>query len=324
MDVPAPLLRVLPELAELSFPAEPLATCATCTMAPRVPARPGEVAFTAAARCCTYHPRLANFLAGRALRRGGRGAVRVRARIAEGVGVGPLGIEPGPERAARWRSRSAESYGRDAALTCPFWLDGEALACSIHADRDAVCRTWHCKVGKGQRGQAAWSAVAELAGTLERRLAGWCAEQLAMDDPERHYVACADLLDAAPDEALGALRTEGLTRRVASVRARIAERDAPLPDVVAPRISDWVRDEDGVALASFSPYDRAVLPPWIFELLARLDGVRTWRSALDETATALGRPIPGDIVLWLWERGLVGPPVAAEGSEQPVISVLPE
>jgi hypothetical protein len=322
MEFAGPLLRVVPELAGLSFPAEPLATCATCAMAPREPARPGDIEFTAPARCCTFHPRLANFLAGRALRRGGPGAERVRARIAQGVGVGPIGIEPGAEWMARWRTRSPTSYGRDTALTCPYWVEGP-YGCSIHADRDAVCRMWHCKVAKGQRAQVAWSALGELMAKLERRLAGWCASRLTLEDPERYYVACADLVDAATDEELAALRSEGVERLLATARERTADRDAPLPDVVTPRISDWVTGEDGVALASFSPYDRTLLPPWIFELLSRLDGVRTWRQAVDHTAAALRRPIPAEIVLWLWERGLIGPPIPLEGSDEPVISVLP-
>jgi hypothetical protein len=323
MELAGPLSRVMPELASLSFPTEPLATCAECAMAPRTPARTGDLAFTAPARCCTYHPRLANFLVGRALRRGGPGAEQLRTRIALRAGVCPYGIGPGPEWTARWRARSVASYGRDEALTCPYWRAGEPLGCSIHDDRDAVCRAWHCKVAKGARGQVAWAAASDLMAKLERRLAEWCAARLTMDDPERYYVACADAVDGAADAELAALRSPGLDQRLAILRALTAERDAGLPDVVTPRVSDWVRGEDGVALASCSPYDRTLLPPWIFELLARLDGTRTWRQAAEETADALQRPIPEEIVRWLWDRGLVGPPVPAEGPDGPVLSIFP-
>lgn len=318
MDLPAPHLRVLPELAAVAFEPEPLATCAACAMAPRVPSSPGEVAFTAPARCCTYHPRLANFLAGQALRRGGPGAGRVRARMAQGAGVDRMGISPPSGR------RRAEAFGRDAELTCPYWLDGEALACGIHADRDGVCRTWHCKVARGERGQAAWNAAAHLLTRLESRLAEWCAARVPGGPSEAYYVACAEAVDAASDADLAAVRSPGLLALLRNLRERVAARDAPLPDVVQPRVLDWVVRDDGVAMASFSPYDRALLPPWIFELLARLDGTRPWREAVAEAARALGRPVPEGLVAFLWDRGLVGPPVPLEGSDEPVVAFLPE
>lgn len=329
MELPEPLLRIAPELARASFPSEPYATCSQCAMV----ARPGverpahERAFTATARCCTYHPRLANFLVGRALRRGGIGADRIRARIDRREGVDPHGIAPGPRWERAWRARAAEAFGSDDRFTCPYWVAGGDLGCSIHPDRDAVCRTWHCRVAGGQRGQAAWGAVNVVLSRLELRLARFCVEQLPAPAPRpgearidtdgivAYYVACAERADRLTDADLAWLRSERIATLAGKVAVAIAARDVPLPDVLQPRIRDWVRVPDGVILTSFSPYDPILAPPWIFELLSRLDGVRTWAVAVAETASAIGAEVPDGLIARLWDRGLVGPAEIGEPSE---------
>ncbi|MCB9688756.1 MAG: hypothetical protein H6735_27195 [Alphaproteobacteria bacterium] len=331
MQVPDPLLRVLPELADLPFGAEPLASCASCAMAPR-PSDPDAV-FVSPTRCCTYHPRLASFLAGRALRRGGVGAERIRQRLRNPDGVSELGIVPPTGTRERWAGRTAQVFGRDPSFACPYWVEGP-LGCSIHEDRDAVCRTWHCKVVTGQRGQVAWTAANVLVASLERRLARWCAERapadvrgvewLPGDVAERWFVDAARLVDEASDEELRALRTSRVEALVEAAARRAAERDRPLPDVVVPTLASWERRPEGFSVTSFSPFDRVLLPPWIFELLSRLDGERTWRDAVDQASDALGHPIAHDLVWMLWSRGLVGVPVENEGSDIPVLSVLPD
>lgn len=313
MDLPAPFLAVLPELAGLAFPDEPLASCARCAMAPRAHPEPGAVAFTAPARCCTYQPTLPSWLAGRALRRGGPGAERVRARIDAGDGAHPVGLRPDPALAARWRSRPADAYGRDPTLTCPYWREGEALACAVHPDRNAVCRTWHCRLGAGARAQAAWGALNVVLVELERALADLCERALpppADGAPGEAwaawYVACADRVDALGPDDREALRTPRLLGLLDRLRQRVAERDAPMPERPVPQVRDWVVGPDGVWLSSFSPFDRWRGPPWIFELLSRLDG-RPWRDAVRDTSAAIGAPVPDDLVWTLWQRGLIGP-----------------
>ena len=169
-----PLERLVPALTALRFPDEPLATCARCAMAARVHGPPEGIAFTAPARCCTYHPTLPNWLAGRALQRGDLGAERIRTRLGDSDGVEPLCIAPGSARADAWRHRPDDAFGRDAALTCPFWAEGD-LGCSIHRDRNAVGRTWFCRVERGARGHAAWMQLKTLRTDLEHRLSRYAA-----------------------------------------------------------------------------------------------------------------------------------------------------
>jgi len=328
MDVPEPLLRVVPEFAGFRMGDEPLATCSRCAMAP-LPGAPEalrrERLFSAPARCCTYHPRMANFLVGRALRRGGVGAAKVAERLRDPDGVSALGVDADRVRGERFRSRGDDDFGRDTRLTCPYWVEGP-LGCSVHADRESVCRTWFCKVVNGQRGQEAWAPTNVLVRHVELLLAEYCRDLLPWDpaDPEGFYVAAADLVDATPDEVLAGLRTARTEVFVGNVTAAVTRRDAPLPDVLVGRLRDWEQLPSGEwRVTSFSPFDPTLAPPWLFELLARFDGARTWREAADLAAVEAGVHVPADAVEWLWHRGLVGPVEDLVGPDAPVVTMLP-
>ncbi len=321
-----PLERLVPGLGALSFPDEGLATCAQCAMGARPLAREGAVTFTAAARCCTYHPTLPNWLVGRALRRGGEGAERVRARLDDPDGRDAMALGPGAARATAWRQRSDTAFGRDEALTCPLWAPGP-LGCTIHADRNAVCRTWFCKVERGARGTAAWMALKTLRTDAEHRLAERCVTDGSpptSDAPPREWDAwyrwCADHVDALPDAALAGARLDTLRGRVHAATSR---RDAPMPAILTPVVHDWVTLPDSVLLSSWSPYDRVEAPRWIFTLLSKLDGQRTWREAADLAATELDQAIPDGWVWHLWSRGLLEAPTDPDAPEHPIIDVLP-
>jgi hypothetical protein len=314
LQLPDPHLRILPELADQTFPDEPLASCASCAMT--VPNQP--VVFTAAARCCTYHPRLPNFLAGRALRRADIGSQRVRARMEQGEGVTAMGIQPTSAWLERWGNRTPTSFGRDEALTCPYWVAGGALGCSIHPDRESVCRTWHCKLSHGARSQAVWEALhSTLAGT-EETIAQFCLDHVPSPPPpgasaQQHadfYVACAARVDALTEADLAVLRTPSLVERAELVRRRSRERDLPMPEVLEPRVREILREEGRLRLASWSPFDVVEVPPWIFELLSRLDGQRPWKEAV-ASARAAGFPATDALVERLWARGLLGTPTSS-------------
>lgn len=330
MELPAPFLRLVPELGAAAFPEEPHATCASCAMAPRPGVREGEPVFAAPARCCTYHPRLVNFLAGRALRRGGIGAERVAARIRQRDGVRARGIDPSAAWERLWDSRGSEAFGRDPGLNCPFWVEGTALKCAIYDDRNVVCRTWHCKLRGGGRGYDAWMGLAAILGRLERELSTWCVEHLpdvpadeaSPEDIERFYVACADRVDALSDTDIASFRTPRLALLLRELGLHLEARDLPMPDVLQPRIQDWIRLPTVTILTAWSSLDRVDTPPWIFELLSRLDGVRPWREAVAETARALNITVPESLVRMLWDRGLVGPPVPFDGPST-TVSILP-
>jgi hypothetical protein len=307
---------------------EPLATCGDCALKPR----PGSVerapVFPAAARCCTYHPRLPAFLVGRALRRGGEGAAKIRARLAEPDGVSAEGIRaPASHRAA---AAEGAGFGHEQRLTCPFWSAEapQGRGCTVHLDREAVCRTWHCRRDQGIRSHAAWMALKELLMCVEATLVDACVaggEPPGQGAPpevwEAWFVACADRVDGLGPGEVDRLRGERLDTLRARVAARLDERDAPMPEVVIPTLRSWVVRGDGITLTTWSAYDPVEAPPWIFELLSRLDGQRTWRVAAALTEAAIGVPVGDALVARLYRRGALGPPEYVD--VMPGLTVVP-
>jgi hypothetical protein len=315
---------VIPELETWRFGGESFATCSDCAMKPRA----GQVlpehrlVFKAESRCCTYHPDLPNFLAGRALRRGGNGAQKIRARLEHPETRYATGIVRPPELEALYQELGKASFGNSDELTCPYWVSG-VHNCSIYADRNGVCRTWHCKSVDGAKGHGAWTALRWLLLDLESELTKVVT---TVDAPAREdsletwvdwYIACAERVDTLDIETLKSLRTPKLELLIGEVARAVNMRDESLPEVVAPSVADWFVEPDGVALTAWSGYDLVDVPSWIFELLSRMDGTKTWRAAKSETEAATGKTISDDLIHTLHRRGLLSPPEALTGTGVP-------
>lgn len=317
-----------------AFPAEALSTCGDCAMKPRpgVPEdAPWAPSFLSSARCCTYHPELANFLAGRALRRADAGSERVRARLALRQGVIPEGIRATPSYKGRYLESFGGGFGQDDDLRCPYWSESaaEGFGCTVHLDRDAVCRTWHCRIGGGARAHAAWMALKETLAAVEVTLANRCVAELgdvpdedaSPDAYERWFVRCADHVDRLDDAAIDALRGPNLDGLLDKLGAAIDAREAPMPEVLMPTVSDWAVHAHGVTLTSWSTYDPVEAPAWIFELLALLDGRTPWRHAKATLEARRGAPVGDDLFATLYRRGLLGP--AQHVDVPPGMTILP-
>lgn len=300
--MPDALRRLVPEV-EAAWPAEPRSSCGACPLL----ADPRE-RFSAETRCCTYHPRLWNWQAGRALRREGPGSDKLRARIEAGSGVDATGVAP----PAGWRERYFSprmAFGRDVSMRCPYWVGGTE-SCGIWRDRNATCRTWFCRHDDGPAGQRAWSALRAALDVAEGHLADRCLRELA---PPRApasaavwaswFVACAahvdTLTEAAPPEALADRR--------AVARDALAALGGPMPDRLIPAVRDQDADDERLWLIGYSRYDPFPAPPGVVELLVRLDGQRTWREALAAAEAVVG-PIGEDVVRGMWRAGLLGVP----------------
>ncbi len=319
-------LAVVPELAAVEIPAEPLASCSSCAMVrtPLTDAHAHRTAFTARSRCCTYHPSLPNYRVGRALRRGGVGAEKIRARLAstlEGVTARRLGPPKYWMERYMHARKVGRGFGTDDMLECPYWMEGP-LGCSVHADREAVCRTWQCKHVDGAAGRELWNRLgATLEGVedlVSRHLAelpdapgaGATAEEL-----EAWYLLCAERADRLTDTDIASMRRPGIVERAQKVVDARAEIDRTMPDVLAPSVQHWHREE-GIgpddpptwALSSWSGYDLVKVPIWIFGLLSKMDGRTPWRVARDAAAAELGVEIPDALVASLWRTRLLWDP----------------
>jgi hypothetical protein len=177
------------------LPRETHATCDRCAMcAGDGQAGTDRVFFDRAIKCCTYLPRIPNFLAGRILTDESdelaQGRATIDQRITAGVAVTPFGLGiPAPYQLLY---RNAEAFfGRAEGLRCPHYVV-EGGRCGIWRHREATCATWFCKHEHGATGQMFWAAIRELLRGIEHDLAAWCVLALVHDDRVLAALAVAD------------------------------------------------------------------------------------------------------------------------------------
>jgi len=182
------------ELLGGAIPRESRATCDTCAMCAGIQPESASKRyfFDPAVKCCSYLPVLPNFLVGRILldrdpaTQVGRGTVEKR--IADAVGVTPLGLAKSPVFSLLYQN-SSKAFGRSRTFRCPHYIDHGGGRCSIWHNRNSVCTTWFCKHIRGQVGHAFWRSLKDALEHVEKGLAHWCVLELQLgDDAMRHMV----------------------------------------------------------------------------------------------------------------------------------------
>lgn len=176
--------RWITELVGGAIPRESRATCDNCAMC-EGDAEPGSGAqayfFDPNVKCCTWVPNLQNFLVGSILADTDPGAqfgrATVEKRIADGIGVSPLGLAQ-PAVFSLLYKNSSDSFGRSRSLICPHYIQ-EGGRCGVWRHRNSTCATWFCKHTRGQVGFAFWrDSLHRLLQIVERGLARWCLLEL--------------------------------------------------------------------------------------------------------------------------------------------------
>jgi hypothetical protein len=182
--LPAVYQGLVPDFFNQPVEEERHATCSECAMcAPPVRDMPPEGYFSPSTKCCTYHPTLPNYAVGGLLLdtsdAGREGRRRIEDKIARRVGVTPFGIQP-PPRVQFLMAHGKAGFGRATSLVCPY-LDLEARACTVWAQRESECATWFCKHNHGQDGRAFWSALRNYISGTQRVLMNHALRELGFD-----------------------------------------------------------------------------------------------------------------------------------------------
>jgi Fe-S-cluster containining protein len=165
-----------PGLQTLKFPAERRATCDRC---PRV----GSDGYRPDYRCCTYHPRVPNFLLGFAL--GERGGPERLQRAADAGFLMPEGFLPSAGQWADFLADVGEGrFGKSEAVLCPFLSGG---LCGIYRYRNGVCSTFFCHFDQGSAGERFWESLQTLVVQVELALGQWALTEVGFDVPA--YIA---------------------------------------------------------------------------------------------------------------------------------------
>ncbi|HEU4403928.1 MAG TPA: hypothetical protein VFS43_01340 [Polyangiaceae bacterium] len=216
-SLPALYRGLFPAFFEGEQPAEAKATCGSCAMSDA--ARHGRVEpvdgvrrlFRSDTKCCTYHPRLPNYLVG-ALLAGDEAALaegrrRVRERLAGRVGVTPQWLKA-PATYSLLYSHGRGAFGRAESLVCPYF-DRQGGGCTVWAYREAVCSTFFCKYVAGADGIAFWTSLKTYLTIVELQLSRYALFRLYPEyilaghdrpDPEGGPLSAEDLDGAPPPE----------------------------------------------------------------------------------------------------------------------------
>lgn len=180
---------LLPAFFDTPAPEEKKATCSTCAMCPPAggAAAEGAVYFRPDIKCCTYHPRLPNFLVGAVLRdesdEMAEGRRRIRAQIAGRIGVSPRWLAPSRRYTLLLRASREASFGRSTSLRCPYFQENGGL-CTIWRYREADCSTFFCKHVNGADGKIFWTDLDSYLRLVEARLSALALESLPVGPGE--------------------------------------------------------------------------------------------------------------------------------------------
>lgn len=207
------------ELLAGPIPHETEATCDDCAMCapPGEPSSDSARFFDPHVKCCSYMPVMPNFLVGRILTDGdpalAQGLATVKARLAAGIAVTPLGLDCPPTYALLYAHQGSDVFGRSLAIRCPHFLDEGGGRCGVWQHRNSVCATYFCKFVRGALGQRFWSAMRDLLLAIESDLARWCVLELDvgaevlerlstfLDESNRARHLDANALDGVADAA---------------------------------------------------------------------------------------------------------------------------
>jgi hypothetical protein len=181
VQLPPLMAGWMADLLDGPIPDESRATCDNCTMCR--PSRGALKAFRPDTKCCSFLPRLANFIVGAVLNDRSPetdiGRSSVEARIDERFGVTPLGLD-WPAKYALLYTHADSMFGRSRAMRCPHYIDDGGL-CGIWRYRNSICSTYYCQVVRGAVGREFWDRLKNLLSEIESALALWCVEQIHLE-----------------------------------------------------------------------------------------------------------------------------------------------
>jgi Fe-S-cluster containining protein len=290
--LPALYRSVFPSFFQSSVPVETKATCSSCAMCEGANPIPIESVdgvnrfFRPDTKCCTYHPRLPNYLVGAILADEdaamAEGRRRIQEKIARRVGVNPQWIKA-PTRYNLLYSNARQAFGRTQALRCPYYESNGGL-CTIWRYREAVCSTYFCKYVAGADGRKFWMTLKTWLTLSEIQLSRYALLQLLPD-----YVLLAK--DKA-DTSGGPLTVEDLD-------------DKPLPDKdYAELWRSWVGREAEFYRGCYESV--RALSSEEFDNLMGLDGIveqailkRQYEAAVQPTLPKALKLNPSATVQWL-------------------------
>src|SRR5215471_13536873 len=211
--------RWMDDLLRAEIPHETRSTCDDCAMCAPAGESAGKDSFyfSPVTKCCTYQPKLPNFLVGQALANSdfafSAGRKTLEKRIDEGVSVTPLGLQQSRIFEVLYHN-GKEAFGHASALRCPHYLEEGGGRCGVWRHRNSICATWFCKHERGALGLSFWHRMRNLLLAIERSLSIWCVLEAGLEvaalrslfppdnRPGRRSLLDASDIDGTPDPAI--------------------------------------------------------------------------------------------------------------------------
>lgn len=129
-------------------------------------------------RCCTYYPKVPNFLIGLSL----MDEVPqhpLHQMIKKGFVI-PSGLEPSPGRIIQSHcDYQQKKWGISESSICDFFTPEKG--CQIYSYRNGVCSSWFCEAPKEKLTQPWWSKIRDIISHCETVLSRWAMEQAGLD-----------------------------------------------------------------------------------------------------------------------------------------------
>ena len=340
----------LPAFFDHEAPREEKATCASCAMcAPAgTPAEAATAYFRPDLKCCTYHPRLPNYLVGALLCDDSpelaEGRRRVERLIATRIGVTPRWLAPPRKTRVLYFAARRRGFGRSLLLRCPYYEEQGGL-CTIWRWRETDCSTFFCKYSAGAEGQTFWRGLNGYLHDVQRVLTAEAvaavAPHLGEPDVQPGEMTLDDLEDRPPHDyatfwrdwegreldlyracyrhvlALDGARFEALIAGdaadgLAVVRDAAARIDTPtLPHhlVLGPDLTAQPRD-GGLLVSTYCDYDPLMLSPALYEILQRFTADVSVAQVRAHLVEEEGVELPDSLLLMLHQmRVLVEPEI---------------
>jgi Fe-S-cluster containining protein len=338
--LPAVYRDLLPPFFAREAIHEDKATCRDCAMCDQSGAGDGLAYFRPDTKCCTFQPRLPNYLVGAVLRDGdAEGARRIHARIAQRIGVTPQWLAPGRKYSLLLEASRLTSFGRSTALRCSFYEPDGGL-CTIWKHRDSACSTFFCKHRGGADGKAFWVALESWLRLVERRLSAHARTIVAPeleepavphgtltvedleDRPPAAYAAhwgawqgreaelyarCHEVIAALDRPAFAAIvdGTELLgeveARHVAATAPALAERLTLNPDLTLQPV------EGGVVVSTYSRYEPMLLSDALYAVLQQFTEAERVTDVLHRLSRDHEVELPDGLLLSLQQMRVVVP-----------------
>ncbi|HNW97903.1 MAG TPA: hypothetical protein PKK00_05780 [Bacteroidales bacterium] len=166
--VPQVYHKFLPVFFDSEIPEEKFANCQDCPMICESRAdfeKDLSKPFAPDTKCCTFFPKLPNYMVGAVLSdttpEMEEGRKRLLQKIKEKKGVLPHGIYPTKKYSLLYEHGRKLGFGKSINLQCPYYLQGE-YNCSLWKYREAICATWFCKSLTAHAGISFWNRMTAI------------------------------------------------------------------------------------------------------------------------------------------------------------------